>query len=163
MDTRDAISATLDTSSMILKSYVGDLTDDELLTRPAEGCNHLAWQLGHLISAECNLLEMVAPGAAAELPAGFAEKHTKEKVDSDDPADFCPKQEYLDLFDKVHEATKAALAKCSDEDLDQPGPEHFAQMFPTVGHLYILIATHGMMHAGQFVPVRRKLGKPVVI
>lgn len=163
MDTRDAISATLDTSSMILKSYVGDLTDEELLTRPAEGCNHLAWQLGHLISAECNLLEMVAPGAAVELPAGFAEKHTKENVDNDNPTDFCGKQEYLDLFDKVHEATKSALAKCSDEDLDQPGPEHFAQMFPTVGHLYILIATHGMMHAGQFVPVRRKLGKPVVI
>jgi hypothetical protein len=36
-------------------------------------------------------------------------------------------------------------------------------MFPTAGHIYLLIATHGLMHAGQFVPVRRKLGKPVVI
>jgi hypothetical protein len=36
-------------------------------------------------------------------------------------------------------------------------------MFPTVGHIYLLIATHQLMHAGQFVPVRRALGKPVVI
>lgn len=163
MNTKEAIGATMATSSMILSSYAGDLTDEELMTRPAEGCNHLAWQLGHLIASECSLLEMVAPGAAAELPEGFAEKHSKETIGDDDPANFCTKQEYLDLFEKVHAATLAALEKCSDEDLDKPGPEHFAQMFPTVGHLYVLIATHGMMHAGQFVPVRRKLGKPVVI
>jgi hypothetical protein len=29
--------------------------------------------------------------------------------------------------------------------------------------MFILIATHPMMHAGQFVPVRRALGKPVAI
>ncbi len=163
MNTKEAIGATLATSSMVLSSYVGDLTDEELMTRPAEGCNHIAWQLGHLISSECSLLDMVAPGAAAKLPEGFAEKHSKETIGDDNPANFCTKQEYLDLFETVHAATQAALEKASDEDLNKPGPEHFAQMFPTVGHLYILIATHGMMHAGQFVPVRRKLGKPVVI
>ena len=163
MNTQEAIGTTLQTSSMILSSYLGDLSDADLLTRPTEGCNHLAWQLGHLISSECSLLEMVCPGAAAELPEGFAEKHSKETIGLDDPAKFCTKQEYLDLFDKVHAATLAALGKMSDDDLDQPGPEHFAEMFPTVGHLFVLIATHGMMHAGQIVPVRRKLGKPVVI
>lgn len=163
MNTKDAINATLATSSMVMNSYLGDLTDEELLVRPTEGCNHIAWQLGHLISSECALLEMIAPGAAAELPEGFADKHSKETTGDDDASNFCTKQEYLDLFEKVHSATAAALEKCSDDDLDQPGPEHFAQMFPTVGHVYILIATHGMMHAGQFVPVRRKLGKPVVI
>jgi hypothetical protein len=28
---------------------------------------------------------------------------------------------------------------------------------------YLLIANHPLMHAGQFVPVRRALDKPVVI
>ena len=163
MNTQDAISTTLQTSSMVLKSYFDDLTDAELLTRPGDGCNHLAWQLGHLIASECNLLEMISPGAAAELPAGFAEQHSKEMCGEDDAAKFCSKQEYLNLFDKVHAATLAALSKCSDADLDKPGPEDFAPMFPTVGHVFVLIATHGMMHAGQFVPVRRKLGKPIVM
>ncbi|MEM8946240.1 MAG: DinB family protein [Planctomycetota bacterium] len=163
MNTREAISATLATSSMVLKSYVGDLSNEELMIRPAEGCNHLAWQLGHLVASECMLLNMVVPGAAAELPEGFAEKHSKETVSDDNPENFCSKQEYLDLFETVHAATLAALEKCSDEDFDRSGPEHFAQMFPTVGHVFVLIATHGLMHAGQFVPVRRKLGKPIVI
>jgi len=162
MNTQEAISATLGTSSMVLNSYFGDLTDTELLTRPAEGCNHLAWQLGHLIASECNLLEMICPGSAAALPDGFADQHSKEMAGEDDAAKFCTKQEYLDLFDKVHAATLAALKKCSDADLDKPGPEEFGELCPTIGHVFVLIATHGMMHSGQFVPVRRKLGKPVL-
>jgi len=57
----------------------------------------------------------------------------------------------------------AALEKTSEADLDAESPEHFRESFPTVGHIYVLIASHGMMHAGQFVPVRRALGKPIVI
>ena len=34
---------------------------------------------------------------------------------------------------------------------------------PKAKDIWCLIATHGLMHAGQFVPVRRALGKPVVI
>jgi len=162
MNTQEAIGATFATTSMVLNGYFSDLTDQELLTRPAEGCNHLAWQLGHLIASECKLLEMLAPGAAAELPEGFAEQHDKEQDGEDDASKFCTKQEYLDLFDTVRAATLAAMAKFSDADLDQPGPEDFANFCPTVGHVFVLIATHGMMHAGQFVPVRRKLGKPVL-
>lgn len=163
MNAQGAIRATLDTSTMVLNSYVDDLSDAELLERPAEGCNHLAWQLGHLISAECDLLESICPGSSAELPAGFKEKHSKDTCGEDDPGKFCAKQEYLDLFDKVHAATIAALEKTTEADLDADGPEKFRDMFPTVGSIFVLIASHGMMHAGQFVPVRRRLGKPVVI
>lgn len=163
MNTQQAIRATMDTSSIVLSRYLEDLSDADLMTRPGPGCNHLAWQLGHLIASENQLLEAVAPGCAVELPAGFAEKHNKATTGDDNSANFCTKQEYLDLFEKVHAATFAVLDKLSDADLDQPAPENFRSMFPTAGHIIILIATHGLMHAGQFVPVRRALGKPVVI
>ncbi|TWU21287.1 DinB family protein [Bythopirellula polymerisocia] len=163
MNVKDALCATLDTSSMVLSKYLEDLSDADLMKRPGEGCNHVAWQLGHLINSEKQLLESLSPGSSVELPSGFAEKHSKETVADDNPANFCTKQEYLDLFDKVHEATKAAIANVSEEDLDKPAPEHFRSMFPSAGHVYVLIATHSMMHAGQLVPLRRALGKPVVI
>ena len=38
-----------------------------------------------------------------------------------------------------------------------------SQVAPTLGGLFVLLANHPMMHAGQFVVVRLKLGKPVVI
>ena len=34
---------------------------------------------------------------------------------------------------------------------------------PTIGAVFNLIGLHAMMHAGQFVPVRRMLGKPILI
>jgi hypothetical protein len=163
MDTRQAISATMDMSLMVIRQYLSDLTDAELLQRPGKGCNHLAWQLGHLISSACGLLNGVSPGAAPELPAGFREKHGNQTAESDNPADFCTKQQYLDLLDKVYTAAAKALNATSDADLDQPAPESLRKKFPTVGHVWVLMAIHPMMHAGQFVPVRRSLGKPVLI
>ena len=52
------------------------------------------------------------------------------------------------------------LETLPEADLDKPTGW---EMAPTVGALFVLIANHPMMHAGQFVVVRRKLGKPVVI
>lgn len=163
MQTSDAILHTYGMSQMVLQSYVGDLTDAELLQRPHEDCNHIAWQLGHLISSEARLLESVAPGKGIELPEGFAEKHDKENAGSNDPADFSSKEEYLALFAKLKEALQSAVTTCSAEDLDAPGPEFLKGFADTAGAVYVLIATHPMMHVGQFVPVRRALGKPVVI
>jgi hypothetical protein len=106
---------------------------------------------------------MIVPGAGMELPEGFAEQHSKATIGSDDAAKFCTKQQYLDLFEKAHASTFAALDAFPEANLDLPGPENFRSLCPTVGAMWSLIATHTMMHAGQFVPVRRALGKPVVI
>ncbi|PAY15379.1 hypothetical protein CKO51_32190 [Rhodopirellula sp. SM50] len=163
MHAKDAIRSAYQLSRMVTTSYFSDLTDQELLTRPGKGCNHVAWQLGHLISSECGLLNSVAPGFAVELPEGFAEKHSKENTASDDPADFATKDEYLAYFEKLQEAAFKALDALSDEDLAKEAPEHLQQICPNVGTVFVLIATHPMMHAGQFVPVRRSLDKPVVI
>ena len=118
MNTKEAIKKTYEFSQMVLGGYIGDFTDQELMQRPGEGCNHVAWQLGHLISSECNLLNMVVPGAAAALPEGFAENHSKENCGSENSSQFHSKDEYMDLWGKVKAATFAALDGMSDEDLD---------------------------------------------
>ena len=163
MTSLDAIRAAFATSDMVLQSYVSDLSDAELLTRPGEGCNHIAWQLGHLISSEGQLLNMLRGGSALALPEGFADKHSKEATGCDDPSQFCTKEEYLNLYQQARENSLATLAQFTEEELDAEGPEPFRQMCPTVGSVAILIATHPMMHVGQFVPVRRALDKPIVI
>ncbi|MEJ7593298.1 MAG: DinB family protein [Planctomycetaceae bacterium] len=163
MDVKSAIKETFGISNMVLNSYVGDFTDAELMRRPGPGCNHVAWQLGHLISSECGLMNQIQAGAAPALPAGFEERHSKENTASDNAADFLTQQEYVDLASKVHDEVIAFLDAYPEKQLDDPGPEHFRNMFPTIGSMFLLIATHSMMHAGQIVPLRRQLGKPVVI
>lgn len=163
MNAKDALKANMDIGEMVLKSYIGDISDAELLTRPVKGANHLAWQLGHLISSEAHLLSQVCPGAAVELPDGFAARHGKETAGIDEPSKFETKQQYVELFDKQRAATKAALDQLPEADLDKPGPEDMRNFCPTVGSLFNLIASHVMMHAGQFATARRLLDKPVVI
>ena len=163
MNTKDAIRSSCNLSGMVLKTYISDLDDSDLMLRPGQGCNHLAWQLGHLISSEVQLLEAVAPGQGIELPDGFSEAHSKEACGNDDPASFSNKGEYIELFDQVRAASLAALDAYPESDLDNPSPESFRAFCPTMGEMFTLIATHPMMHAGQFAVVRRQLGKPILM
>ncbi len=73
------------------------------------------------------------------------------------------KAQYLEWYKKSRDNLVKTIDKASDKDLEAPVQGRLSQMFPTVGHILMLMANHPMMHAGQFVVVRRKLGKPVVI
>jgi hypothetical protein len=142
---------------------VSDLSDADLLVRPAPGANHIAWQLGHLIAAERSLLAPELPGAAyPELPVGWNDQHGKSMAAVEPAKGFATKAEYLNQFAKMREATLAALAKLSDADLDKPVSGNMKKFAPTLGALLMLQSNHTLMHAGQFTVVRRKLGKPVI-
>lgn len=163
MDAKEAIKSSANFSTLVLTTYLSDLEEGDLMQRPAEDCNHLAWQLGHLISSEVHLLDQVAPGQGIQLPEGFAEAHSKDACGSDDPEKFLSKAEYLEWFQKARSASLAAIDAYPESQLDEPAPEDFRSFCPTQGDMFILIATHPMMHAGQFAVVRRRLGKPVLM
>ena len=159
MSIAEQIKAELQLPTFVTKTYLQDLTDDNLLMRPHEKANHIAWQLGHLIASEHNLNNMVCPDSMPALPEGFAEKHGKETATSDDKSDFCTKDEYLQAMDEQRAGTLALLDKLSDEELQKPSPEKLQQFGGTVGAVIAGQSAHWMMHAGQWVIVRRQLGK----
>ncbi len=159
MNAHEAIKASMQMPDMICSGYLDDLTDEELLVRPVDGANHIAWQLGHLISSEHNMVEQVCPGSMPALPEGFAAGYTPDSSKSDDPSAFLTKQEYVKLLAEQRAGTLAALEKLSDEDLDQPGPESLKRICPTVGAVFTMQPTHWTMHAGQWAIIRRKLGR----
>lgn len=163
MQATEAIQSAYAMSQMVLKSYIGDLSDEDLRRRPHPKCNSIAWQLGHLILSEQRLLQSIGVNAPLDLPDGFAETHDKENAASDDSTGFLTRDAYLAMFERLQSQAIEALAKTSAEQLDEPGPEFLKGFADTVGAVYVLVATHAMMHVGQFVPVRRELGKPIVI
>jgi hypothetical protein len=160
MPTADLIKAVLAPSDMVVKMYLEDLSDADLLIRPCAGANHIAWQLGHTTASEHELIEMVCPGKMPPLPAGFAEKHTPETAKLDDPKAFLSKAEYLKQYSAQRAGTLAVLDQLSEEQLEAPTPEKIRMFAANVGAMFANQATHWMMHAGQWVIVRRKLGKP---
>src|SRR5262249_13555501 len=96
MNAKDAIRYALQSTQHMLPMYLEDLSDADLLVRPVPNANHIAWQLGQMISAEVKLLATAIPGAKfPELPSGFAERYTKETSKDDNPKNFLTKKEYL--------------------------------------------------------------------
>ena len=163
MNAKDVIRQTYNRNERIINAYLDDLSDADLLLRPVEGMNPIAWQLGHLISSERPMIEAIRAGSCPPLPEGFAANHGPEATTSDDTSKFRTKAEDLDLWHAQREATKALLDVLNDAELDAPGPDLGWMKAPTVGWVFGLTGTHVLMHVGQWVPVRRKLNKPIVI
>ena len=97
------------------------------------------------------------------MPAGFDEAHTKETAKLDDPAKFFPLSKYQELWKAQRAATLSVLDSVPESDLDKTDPAKYPEWAPTVAALLVMSGTHALMHCGQFVAVRRLVGKPVLI
>jgi uncharacterized damage-inducible protein DinB len=159
MNARQAIRNVIKSSDFIVKAYLEDLSDAELLVRPVPGANHIAWQLGHLITSEHEMIEATQPGSMAALPPDFKEKYTAETSKLDDPKAFHTKAEYLKLMDEQRAGTLGVLERITDSDLDKEAPEPLRSYAPTIADVLAIQGSHYLMHAGQWAVTRRKLGR----
>lgn len=162
MTPKDVIRNSADMCHEVLTTYLSDLSDADLLVRVTPTANHIAWQLGHLIAAEHQMVTE-AGYRMPDLPEGLVEGHTPETASSDDPAKFHSKEQYLAWLAEQRGGTLLALEALPETDLDRPAPEPMRSYAPTIGVVFNMVGLHQMMHAAQFVPVRRQLGKPVLI
>jgi DinB superfamily len=160
MDIKDAIRSTFETADFLVEAYLSDLSPHELMMRPVPGANHPAWQFGHLIASERMLVEGGLPGSMPPLPAGFAERHNKDTAGSDKPEDFLTKDEYFQLAKETRAATLKVLEGLSSADLDKPVSGRLPPFVKKVGDAFLTVGTHWIMHSGQWVVLRRKLGRP---
>lgn len=163
MSAKDIIKYSFTMSNMVVDSYLADLTNEEWMKRPHAECNHVNWQVGHIISSNNFILTAAVPDSLPALPDGMSDQYAKEKATSDDASQFMSKDELLAVLAKQREAIMSCLESIPDEDLDKPTPESIQRLAPNVGGAFEMLCLHWMMHAGQWVVVRRELGKPVVI
>lgn len=162
MTGKQTLQMALVSTQGMMPMYLGDLSDADILLRPVPGANHIAWQLGHLISSEKFLLGSQLPGATyPELPEGFDATHHGKNSGQESNTGFLTKNQYMELFTSVRKATLNNLEKINEADLEKPNTGPVAKFAPTLASLILLVSNHTLMHAGQFTVVRRKLGKPV--
>src|SRR5262249_20658287 len=136
MNSREALKLAIDAGDMVGLPYLEDLTDKEMLHRPCAECNHINWQVGHLIVSENQMINQSLPGSMPPLPAGFAERYTKDTATSNDPNVFCKKDELLRTHKQQRAAALAALEKVTDQQLDGPSGFDFV---PSVGGLFSML------------------------
>jgi hypothetical protein len=159
MNVHDSIRTSLGMSDFLVQRYLEDISPQEMLVRPAGDANHIAWQLGHLIQSEHHLVEAAVPDSMPPLPAGFKERHTKDTAASDKASDFLSKEEYMRVAKEVRAGTLKALDSLSEADLDKPVTGRVPPFVKRAGDAFVLVGSHWASHTGQWVVVRRKLGR----
>ena len=159
MNFKDSIRASLGIADFLVQKYLEDISPQEMLQRPAPDANHIAWQLGHLISAERRLIEAAVPGSMPPLPEGFAERHSKDTAASDNPAEFLSKDEYIKLAADMRAGTLKVLDQLSEADLDKPVTGRVPPFVKRAGDCFVTVGSHWSSHTGQWVVLRRKLGR----
>ncbi len=152
----------LGTSRYVMSAYLSDMTDEDILICPVAGAHHAAWQLGHLISSERRMVEGVRAGCGVDLPADFEAVHAKE-VAHEVVAGCLPIARYVELLSTQRAKTLALLLDLKESDFDRPAPEFMRGYARHVSSVFLSIASHELMHAGQIAVIRRLLGKPVVV
>ncbi len=159
----DLLKYGLGLSQQIIGGALKDIKDEDLSQRPGPDSNTLAWQLGHIISSEKEMLQNFPGFKYPDLPAGFSEKHANkpEITKSDAPTGFTV-ADYVAQMNAIREATMARVAQLTDKDLDHPSEGGIKEMAPTLGTVLELAAQHFTMHSGHLSVLRRKLGKPVL-
>ena len=162
MKPNDIIRDVIKFAHRVTNAYLSDLSDDDLLVRPLPAMNHTAWLLGHLICSEHSIMTRIGV-VMPDLPPGFADNYAAQTSRSDDPKLFATKTEYLSLWETRRAAILTALDATTEAELTEPAPESMHRYAETVAAAFRHIGTHELMHAGQLVAVRRKLGKPVLI
>jgi len=156
-------ASALESTGQMLGMFLSDLSDEDLLVCPVEGANHIAWQVGHIISTEFLLMTGNLPGASYPIhSADFETNHSRDSNQKQQSKGFLTKAEYLDLMAKTRAITLTALRKLTDADLDKATTGRLAAKAPTLGKILLLCSNHTLMHMGQFSVIRRKLGKPVL-
>jgi hypothetical protein len=160
MDARAAIKMSLDMADMVSQTYLKDMDDTDLMRRPAEGCNHVNFQIGHIIISENKMMGSVEGCSMPALPEGMEAMYSADNTVSDDAADFMTKDQLMAAFAEQRAVSLATLESLSDEQLDGETGIHYA---PTIGCLLSLLGSHWLMHCGQWVVVRRLCDKPIVM
>ena len=75
----EAIRIAIETADMIAQAYLADLSDQEMMHRPCPGCNHVKWQLGHLILSDHEMINGCRPGTLPDLPDRFEQQYANSK------------------------------------------------------------------------------------
>ncbi len=145
------------------KSLLKDIADEQWYTPIGDGLTHVAWQVGHLASAQYSLCLARIRGAQPEdeqlIPAAFREHFRKGSIPHAGGAGYPSPAEIRDVAAAVHARALEELPQLSEELLDVP-IENPHPVFNTRFEALVFCPEHEMLHAGQIALIRRSLGKP---
>jgi hypothetical protein len=145
-------------------SLLADIPDDRWFDRPG-GVTHVAWQVGHLASAELRLglIRVRDPRPVDDeiFPPDVRRYFVGDDTPRADPREYPSPARFREILAAVRRQLFAELPTYADSTLAEPlGTPH--RLCRTKGDALVWAPRHELIHAGQIGLLRRLLGrKPV--
>lgn len=145
-------------------SLLEDIPEKDWFWMPEAGVTHIAWQVGHLASAQYHLalarIRGKQPGDDQLFPTPhYVELFGRSSTPLADPGKYPTPAELLACLEKITAQTRTVLPTLTDEQLDQPteaGQPH--RIVTTKLSSLLWCSHHEFLHAGQIGLLRRMLG-----
>lgn len=160
MQTKETIQFALTASHQAVLGAVDKMSDAATTFPTPNGGCHPLWVLGHLTVVEGMIPAIIfgGPNPVSEWLPYFGEG-TQPVADA---AAYPPFAEIKNKYLELRERNLKFLNSLKPEELDEPvkappaGREH---LFATVGHTFLALALHQMMHHGHLTDAARAAGR----
>jgi len=162
MGPREVIKSQIGTAEYLVEKFTGDLGDDDFLHQLPEGGQTVTWILGHLACTEDWTLHHLT-GEPYQIAEDLHGKFKGGSTVETDPSANPSRTEIEGIYREQRARTLAALEQSDESEWDNAAPEGLPEVFPTVGSLWGMTATHVFWHVGQITVIRRLLGKPPIM
>ncbi|MCP3903057.1 MAG: DinB family protein [Planctomycetes bacterium] len=147
----------LEQSRTYLLKCVDDMSDTDLLHRPAETGNHALWVMGHIAWSDDFFLQQFTKAESGIAPEEWGEKFGMGSSPTSDPDDYPTRLEIMEVMDKTRAALIAWCKTQSDEQLGAEVPAEWKGFARNFGMLMTSVAWHEGIHTGQVLEARRSL------
>ena len=157
MTPKQLIINQLESARFLFDNFMKDLTDGDAAFQPCEGGIHLNWILVHLAGSEDHMISQIS-GQPKRLSEALHKNYEGGSTcKADDGMTFA---EARKLYNESCVRTMEFVKGFDEARYDDKAPEGYPPIFPNVGAIMGLIATHPFWHVGQLTVNRKLLGKP---
>jgi hypothetical protein len=147
-----------DMSEKILAAFE---SPDDWCRQVVPETNHALWFAGHMATTDNYFISRVAPGREKQLE-GWDKLFEMGSKPTNDPEDYPPVAEVLDMMRERRGLLVERLNGCSDAELAGPPAAGASDFLPDLASIYEMTTWHETLHLGQVTVVRRSLGyRPV--
>lgn len=160
---KEMLLAQLGTGEYLFDKFTSDLSDAEYFKVPAANTNHVAWNIGHIATSEDSMVAAVT-GGSMKFSQDLHKMFGGSSECFEDAAKY-PSRGEIDEMRQNARANAIEQIKMFDEaKWNDPAPQGWpTDLFPTLGSVWALLATHQFWHIGQITVCRQTLGKSRVL
>jgi hypothetical protein len=157
MHTRDLLIAIVTDARGWLEAWAKDFTETEATATGGAPLNPIAWQLGHIASAQDGVYELFT-GEPSIVPDAVRQASGIGRPPPPPDVTYAPLAELWTLLGRTQQRMIGLLERTPDSELERP-PRMESQHFHTLAQSVYEISLHENYHVGMIGALRKALGK----